>query len=73
MKIASIGIAYEPTSTVIYEEFNANIERASKIFHFILTRLVPMGTILPLSLLSMVNYFIFDLADESFVLPFPLL
>lgn len=68
-----IGIACKPASKATYIESNANIEQASKIFHFMLTRVIFIGTNLPLALLSLANYFVFGSGEKSFLLPCPLL
>lgn len=71
--IFQIGIEYKPESTAIYTKLNAQIEVASEFIYFILVRLALIGTILPLSLLSMVNYHIYGIDDGSFILPWPML
>lgn len=56
-----------------YNELNEKIERTSKLMHFAMTRLTVVGFVAPFLLTSAINYFIYDLAAESFYLPFPVM
>lgn len=67
------GMEYRPKSVAMYMELNANIELVYKWIHFVLAEVDVVGITLPLLLLSNINYFIFDLGSESFVLPWPML
>lgn len=64
---------YKPTSTDKYVKMGETIELTSKWCHFILAQLSAVGVVLPLILVSFINYFIFHMGDESFILPFPIL
>lgn len=59
--------------TTMYTQLNHNIERGSEIFHFICARITLACDVLPHLLLTIGNYFVYDLGDESYVLPFPLM
>lgn len=64
---------YKRTSTAQYVEMDEKIELTSKLVHFVMAEFSAAGVALPLLLLSYVNYFVFNLGDESFILPFPML
>lgn len=66
-------MARKPTSSAIYTELNAKIELMSKWSYIILVKVCLVGIFLPLLLLTIVNYFVFQLGEESFYLPFPML
>lgn len=54
-------------------EMNEKIELISKWTYFIMAKLTLAGVVLPLLILSLFNYLILDLDDESFILPWPML
>lgn len=64
---------YKPTSTAHYVEMDEKIELTSKLVHFAMAEFSAACVALPLLLLSYVNYFVFNLGEESFILPFPML
>lgn len=64
---------YKPTSTANYEDMDEKIELTSKWAHFILAELSATGVVIPLSILSFINYFAFNMGENSFILPFPML
>lgn len=49
---------------------NAKIERMSKLLYMAYVELTLMSVVPPALLLTLVNYYIFDLDKESFYLPF---
>lgn len=55
----------------LYAALNERIERISKLVYFCLTYLSAPGALLPPFALSVVNYFVYDLGDESFYLTYP--
>lgn len=67
------GMEYKPTAAIIYTELNEHIELVSEWMYFILVRIYVAGIILPLFVLSAVNYFILDLGEQSFLLSWPIL
>lgn len=62
---------HTPIAKITYNEVNQKIEWVSKLFHFILLRVSAPSNMVPALLLTLVNYFVLDLAEESFYLPFP--
>lgn len=59
-----------PVSHAAYVKLNAKIEFLSEIMYLLTVRLSMPGTSLPALLITLVNYFINDLGEESFYLPF---
>lgn len=49
----------------MYDELNAKIERLCKWLYIALVRVALAGTMLPPLLITLVNYYIYDLGDES--------
>lgn len=58
-------------SQIIYNEMNEKIERISKLVYTIFVEASIVGLVLPPLLITLVNYFIYDLKDESYFLPTP--
>lgn len=56
-----------------YKEINVKIERISKFFHFLLTKFTVAVIIFPCAIITIVNYFYFDLGNDSFYLPYSLM
>lgn len=56
-----------------YAELNAKIERVSKFLYILLIRITPAGIMFPNLLITIGNYFILNLGDESYYLDWPLL
>lgn len=59
------------SSKLIYKNVIDKIEAISAIYFGMMKFTVP-AMMLPLITLTLVNYFIFDLKEESYILPFPL-
>lgn len=68
----SIG-ASNAISRCLYNELNVKIEHTSHLIYFGIVVLTFIGCMIPALLITMVNYFIFDLEEASFYLPFPAL
>lgn len=49
------------------------IELISEVVQFIATKLTVAAVALPPLILTVFNYFLYDLKDESYVLPFPVM
>lgn len=62
-----------PIAEAEYIKINLNIEQISKIFNLLLTKLTTTGIILPCVIITAINYFIFDLGEDSFYLPIPVM
>lgn len=56
-----------------YNKLNVKIERMSEFFHFILTKLTIIGIMTPSLIITIDNYFIYDLGDESYYISCPML
>lgn len=54
----------------MYTELKEKIEWTSKLLH-LLTKGTLVGTTTPPSLITIVSYFVLDLKEESFFLPYP--
>lgn len=65
-----VGAAANESSRIFYSGINERIERMSKKFHFIAIKVSFAGLMIPPFLASYINYFINDLKDESFQLPY---
>lgn len=59
------------TSRDMYNELNVKIERTSHSIYFGIVYLSFIGAMIPALLITMANYFIFNMEEESFYLPFP--
>lgn len=68
-KIHHPGLS-NPMSKTIYDKYNAKIERMSKLFYLVFVTLTTPGIVLPPLLITLVNYYVYGLGDESFYLPF---
>lgn len=62
-----------PILQSLYSRFNKNIEKFSQILDWIIFKMgIPVGALPPI-FSTMVNYFIFDMGNNSFILPCPML
>lgn len=66
------GVNYSGTSTD-YSKLNENIEQMSKIAHLIFMQLSFIGIASSALLITGINYYINDLKEMSFYLPFPVM
>lgn len=57
----------------MYIALNLKIEQMSEFLDFFLSKVAIAGFLPPALLLTLVNYFVFDLGAESFYLPAPML
>lgn len=67
-----LGINYTGTSTE-YHKLNENIEKMSKFAHLIFVKLSFVGIASSALLITGINYFINDLKEMAFYLPFPVM
>lgn len=67
----SLG-SFDLVSFTLYYAMDEKIERTSKLIHLILTKIVVPVSLIPPFIGSMANYYIFNLGEESFVLPCPI-
>lgn len=55
----------------IYGKLNVKIEKMCDFIYFVLVDISLVGFLLPALLLTGLNYFVYDLAEESYILPTP--
>lgn len=60
-------------SQAMYIELNKQIEQMSRLFHFIAMKISVPSTTIPALLLTLFNYFILDLGNESYYLASPMM
>lgn len=65
--------SHDPVTTANYRKLNQKIEQASELYYFVLVTFATLGCIIPALLLTAINYAVFDLTDESYFLPLPIL
>lgn len=58
---------------IMYIKVNERIEQWNKIIYCISAEISCAGVVLPPLLITSVNYFIYDLKEESYLLPFPVM
>lgn len=56
-----------------YSELSENIERMSALIHVVFIKFIVPVLIVPAMLISLVNYYMFDMGDESFDLACPVM
>lgn len=56
-----------------YRRLNADIERVSEMYFLIAAKFSIPAAILPAIILTLLNYFVYNLDDESYSMPSPLL
>lgn len=57
----------------MYNEINEKIERTSKLVYTIFVEASIVGLIVPPIIITLVNYFIYDLKEQSYFLPTPVM
>lgn len=65
-----VGSKDNTISKTMYKELSEKIERTSQIL-YLLTQITYVGTNIPASLITLFSYFVLDLKEESFFLPYP--
>lgn len=61
----------DPIEEFVYRSINLKIERLFSVAYLILIRISVAGLVVPSILMSSINYFDFNLAGDSFLLPVP--
>lgn len=61
-----------PIAIANYCGLNDQIERWSNDLYFVVVKLTMTGIIVPIVFVSAINYFLYQLGDESYFLPFPI-
>lgn len=67
------GLKKCSTSTSVYIELNEKIEYTCKLVHFVIVKLTFIGIMLPQVLITTINYFLYDLKDQSYFLSVPVM
>lgn len=68
-----LGIQFDKTTEITYNQLNKQIERMSRLIKILVLKLSGSSVmVLPL-MLTLVNYFVFNLGSKSFFLPFPIM
>lgn len=62
---------HDPLAKRKYDQINGRIELLSEVYYFILVNLTMPGIILPAFLLTIINYFVYDLQGNAYRLPLP--
>lgn len=57
----------------MYNELNEKIEQACHLIHLALVWVSTSGVVVPPLIVTVVNYAVYGLEDESFYLPFPVM
>lgn len=70
MQFSNLGSIHRPSKLSIYIELDDNIDFTCKLLHLFAVKFTYFGVILPQSFITAVNYFIYDLKDDSYHLPF---
>lgn len=55
----------------MYIELNDKIERIFKLLHFLFVEMSIIGVVLPAAVITIINFYVYNLGDESFFLPCP--
>lgn len=72
-KIVITGLDHYPNSTAVYIKLNGNIEWTCQLLEITIVKLTSAGVLIPPLLITAVNYFIYDLKDESYYLVCPVM
>ena len=56
-------------ASISYDELSEKIEQMSKVVDLIILKLTYFGTILSALFSTIINHFVYNLDDESFILP----
>lgn len=72
MKIWILGVQKRSRSRTMYRATNDKIEKMLKLIHLIQFRVNLPGVAMPAILTTAVNYYIYDLGEQSFRLIVPL-
>lgn len=64
---------HKPDTRAIFITLNTKIEQISKLFEFLLRKLVIAGFAPSAALLTLVNFVVYDFGAESYYLPTPML
>lgn len=63
----------DPQSQAKYHAMNKKIEKMSKLVELLLLKINIPAVMLPVAAISLINYYIYNLGEESFSLPCPLM
>lgn len=57
------------SNATMYAELSEKIELITKFMYFAVVKLTPIGVMVPALIITIVNYSVYDLGNESFFLP----
>lgn len=57
----------------MYNQMNDKIEQMTQILSFVMLKLSLAGFSIPILAVTIGNYFLYDLGEESYILPCPML
>lgn len=63
----------DPIAKRNYRKSNDIVELFSEMYYFLLVKISVPGIVLPPLVLTIVNYYVYDMGNESYFLPFPFL
>lgn len=69
----ALGIQNDPPLRTTFDELNKKIEYTSELIHFALLKFTIAGIEMPTLLVTIINYFVYDLKDDSYLLPFAIM
>lgn len=70
--VVTVGCENSATKTM-YSELNTKIEQATRAFYFIGVKVTTLFSSIPFAILTLYNYFVSDLGDESYYLSVPVM
>ena len=62
-----------PNTPHKYQDFLEKIEQMSQLLYIVVAKLVALITFVPALIVTLVNYFVYNLGDDSYFLPMPLM
>lgn len=63
----------DPGSVIQYNELNEKIERISQLIYTLFVKITPAGIVLPGLFITLTNYFVYDLKEDSYYFTFPIM
>lgn len=56
-----------------YSETIAKIEQMSKFMHIVLVEMTSIGILIPAVIITLINFYVYDLGDRSYFLAYPMM
>lgn len=73
LKLKGLSNTESPDAAKKYVELIEKIERMAELCYFALTKVSVNGAFLPAFLITVVNYFLYDMGEKSFYLTVPVM